>query len=137
VAEENVEIVRGALDALAAGGVEALLPFVHERFEMTTPSEFAAEPDTYRGEEGLRRWFDSFNEVMDQVGIAGEDLAEVGEDEVVASLRLSASGGSTGIEVTQQAEVLCTLADGKVREMSFFSTRSEAIAAAGSRPVAE
>jgi ketosteroid isomerase-like protein len=130
VSEENVEIVRRALDPLSEGGVEAMMPFVHDRFEMTTPSEMAAEPDTYRGRDGIRRWFESFYEVTDRVHIDGENLAEVGEDQVVASLRLTARGGSTGIEATQEAEVLCSLAEGKVRRMSFYPGRPEALAAA-------
>ena len=130
--EENVEVVRRALDALAEEGVEAMTPFVHEEFEMSTPSELAAEPDTYRGHEGMRRWFDSFYEVMDRVGLEAVDLTAVGEDQVVASLRITARGGTTGIELTQDAEALCTVADGKVREMQFFASRTEALAAAES-----
>ena len=34
---------------------------------MTTPANLAAEPDTYRGHEGIRRYFDSFYDVMDEV----------------------------------------------------------------------
>ena len=132
MAEQNVEVVRRALDALAEGGVEAMLPFVDEDFEMATPPELAAEPDTYRGHDGVRRWFESFYEVMDRVGLEAVELAAVGEDQVVASLRMSARGGTTGIEVTQDTEAVCTVADGKLREMKFFASRPEALAAAES-----
>jgi ketosteroid isomerase-like protein len=132
MAEQNVEVVRRALDALAEGGVEAMLPFVHDQFEMATPPELAAEPDTYSGHDGVRRWFDSFYEVMDRVGLEAIDLTAVGEDQVVASLRISARGGTTGIELTQDAEVLCRVADEKVRGMRFFASRPQALAAAKS-----
>ena len=130
--DQNVEVVRRALDALAEGGMEAMLQFVDDEFEMVTPSELAAEPDTYRGHDGVRRWFDSFYEVMDRVGLEGVDLAAVGGDQVVASLKMSARGGTTGIEVSQDTEALCSVADGKLREMKFFASRPEAVAAAES-----
>ena len=41
---------------------------------MTTPPGLAAEPDTYRGEEGIRRYWESFYEVMEEIHVepAGE-----------------------------------------------------------------
>ena len=130
--EDAAQVVRNALDALAERGVDGMLEFVHEDFEMYTPPEFAAEPDTYRGPEGIRRWFDSFYEVMDRVGLDVFDLADVGGSRVVGTIRITARGGTTGIEAAQEAPVLCTVADGKLLGMSFHTTREEALAAAGS-----
>ena len=52
MSSRNVEIIRGGFEALSEGGVEALVPLIHPEFEMTTPANLAAEPDTYRGPEG-------------------------------------------------------------------------------------
>ena len=65
MSKENVEIVRRAYAALAEEGVEAMLAFTDPQFEMTTPSSLASEPDTYRGHDGVRRWFDSFNDALE------------------------------------------------------------------------
>ncbi len=73
-------IVREAFAALAEGGVEAMLPFVHEDFEMVTPPELASEPDTYRGPAGVKRWFDSFYEAMDEVRIEPGELRPYSDD---------------------------------------------------------
>ena len=54
--------------------MEALLPFIHPDFEVTTPAGLAAEPDTYRGPEGIRRYFESFYEAMDEVGFEPEEF---------------------------------------------------------------
>jgi ketosteroid isomerase-like protein len=130
--EENVELVRRAIEALSEGGVEAMLPYVHEDFEMSTPPDLAAEPDTYRGHDGVRRWFDSFYEVMDRVGLEADDLVAADDDLVVAKLTIAARGGTTGIELTLDADVVCALADERIREIRFFGSRAEALAAAGS-----
>ena len=137
MAEDAARVVRNAMDVLARDGVEGLLGFIHEDFEMFTPPEFAAEPDTYRGPEGVRRWFDSFYEVMDRVGLEALDLVEAGSGRVVGMIRISARGGSTGIETTQETPLVCTVQNGKILGMSFFATREEALAAAESKPSAE
>src|SRR4029079_7945252 len=62
MSEADVELVRRGFEALEVGDAEALIPLVHPEFEMTTPAGLAAEPDTYRGQEGVRRYFDSFYE---------------------------------------------------------------------------
>ena len=126
-------MVRDALDALAERGVDGMLEFVHDDFEMRTPPGLAAEPDTYWGPEGVRRWFDSFLEVMDRVGLDAFDLDEIGPNRVVGTIRISARGGSTGIETTQETPLLCTVSEGKILGMSFFTTREAALAAAGSQ----
>jgi ketosteroid isomerase-like protein len=137
VAEDALEVVRNSMDALAESGVEGMLAFIHEDFEMQTPAGLAAEPDTYWGPEGVRRWFDSFLEVMDRVGLDALDLVEVGPNQVVGTIRISARGGSTGIETTQETPLLCTVRDGKIIGMSFFMTREAALAAAESQPKPE
>lgn len=55
MSEANVALVRQWFEGVGAGDVEAMLPFLHPEFEFTTPPTLAAEPDTYRGEGGLRR----------------------------------------------------------------------------------
>ena len=126
---QNVEIVQRAFDALAGGGVEAMLPFVHERFEMVTPPELAAEPDTYSGHDGVRRWFDTFYEAMDEVRIEPQEIEPLG-DQVALAFRMVARGRSTGLEVVQSAAALCTVADELISGLEFFATWQEALEAA-------
>jgi ketosteroid isomerase-like protein len=128
VSEANLELTRRAFEALAEGGVEELLPFVHRDFEMVTPSHLAAEPDTYRGHDGVRRWFDTFYEAMDEVRIEPQEIRAAG-DLVVMRMRLVARGRSTGLEMVQEAAALCTVVDDLVVRMEFFTTMDEAVAA--------
>ena len=90
--ETNVELVREGFEAMREGDVEALLPFIHPDFEVTTPPGLAAEPDTYRGQEGIRRYFESFYEAMDRVSFEADDFIEVG-DRVVVPTTLRRAGG--------------------------------------------
>jgi hypothetical protein len=110
--------------------VEALLPLVDERFEMATPAQFAAEPDTYRGHDGLRRWFDSFYEVMDEIRFEPGEARPLGE-QVAIQVRLVARGRTTGLELGQDIVLLSTIAGGLLTRIEFFGSFEEAEAEAG------
>jgi ketosteroid isomerase-like protein len=126
VSRENVEVVRRGFEALSAGGVEAILPLIHPEFEATTPPGLAAEPDTYRGHEGVRRYFESFYEAMDRVEFRPERFLAVGEL-VVVPMTLRARGRTTGIETEQRLVQIWELEDGKAIRIQVFATLEEAM----------
>jgi ketosteroid isomerase-like protein len=130
MSEENVEIVRRAYAALAEEGVEAMLAFTDPQFEMTTPPSLASEPDIYRGHDGVRRWFDSFNDGLEGVYLEGQEFTASADQVLVVTL-LRGTGRSTGIEVEQQAFLLWTLRDGLVVRGDVFAERGPALEAAG------
>jgi len=115
-------IVREAFDALSEGGVEAMLPFVHEDFEMVTPADLASEPDTYRGPAGVKRWFDSFYEAMDEVRIEPLELRSYSDELVGIAFRMVARGRTTSLELIQEAFARCEVDGGAVLRMTFFAT---------------
>jgi ketosteroid isomerase-like protein len=128
MSSRNVEIIRGGFEALSEGGVDALMPLIHPEFEMTTPANLAAEPDTYRGPEGVRRYFDSFYDAMDEVRFEPGKLREAGE-RVIAQSTLIARGRATGIEAKQQVVLVWTLRDELVIRVEVFATLEEALEA--------
>jgi uncharacterized protein len=129
MANENVELMKAGLAAYDRGGVEALLDYIHPEFEVTTPASLTLEPDTYRGHEGVRRYFDSFYDAMDQVRFVPEEFIPVG-DLVVIPLQVIARGRETGIEATQRVFQVWSARDGKAIGVEVFATREEALAAA-------
>ncbi len=129
MSEENVDLVRHAFRRLDEGGIDALLPFIHPDFEVTTPAELAAEPGTYRGPEGLRRYFDSFYDAMDKVEFQPDDFIAVGKS-VVVPVTLRARGRTTGIETEQRVVQIWDLVDQRAIRVRVFATLDEAMAAA-------
>jgi ketosteroid isomerase-like protein len=128
VSRENLEIVERGIEAFNERGVEGIIPFIHPDFEATTPPNLASEPDTYRGHDGVRRWFDSFYEVMDQIRWDAHSFQQVG-DEVVVEFALRARGKTTGLDFGQEAVMVWTLRDGKGMRIQLFETLDEALAA--------
>jgi ketosteroid isomerase-like protein len=131
VSRVNVKLAREGFEALQDGDVEALLPFVHPEFELTTPPSMAAEPDTYRGEDGVRRYFSSFYEAMDRVWFEADDFIEVG-DRVVIPTTLHTRGRTTGIETEQRVVQVWELKDELAFRIEVYPTVEQGMDAARS-----
>jgi ketosteroid isomerase-like protein len=128
MSRENVEATRAGFRTLERDGVEGLLTFIHPDFETTTPAELTVEPATYRGHDGIRRYFESFYEVMDEVRFEPEDFIDAGE-RVVVPVRLVARGRDTGIEAEQRLAFVWTLRDRKALRLETFPTLEAALEA--------
>lgn len=126
---DNVELVRQGFDLLAAGGVEALIPFIHPDLEITIPPELSLEPATYRGVEGLRRYFESFYEAVAEVRFEPDEFIAVG-DRVVVPAHVVVRGRESGVEAGQRVVQVWELRDGRAIRVTPFATLEEALAAA-------
>lgn len=124
----DIEIVRGGFEAFNERGVEGILPIIDPGFEVTTPPELASEPDTYRGHDGIRRYFDSFYEAMDEIRWDARSFREVG-DQVVVEFTLRARGKSSGLEFGQEAVMAWELREGKAIRLALYPTLDDALEA--------
>jgi ketosteroid isomerase-like protein len=113
VSESNLEIVRRLFDQYAEGGVEAILDGADENIVIEIPSDLSAEPDTYHGHDGVRRYFAGFEGMIDDVRYEAFELRAEG-DFVLAHSRMSGRGVSSGLEVNLEVYVLHELAGGKI-----------------------
>lgn len=97
---------------------------------MTTLPGLAAEPQTYRGTEGMRAWWESFYEVMDEIRLEPRRIVDAGPGAVVVEFRLLATGKASGVEASQAAIMLIRLRDDLMHRVEFFFTLEDALAAA-------
>jgi ketosteroid isomerase-like protein len=122
--------VREIYEAINESGLEAAIHRFHPDFEGTVPPELSAEPDTYRGHEGLRRYFAGFEGSLEDVRIEPLELVEDG-DRVLVPMRLLGRGAGSGIEVEQQAVQVWSFRDGKVARVDGFTDLDSAREAGG------
>ena len=127
-------MVRSMLATLNESGVEAALDQIHPDFEGVTPPELSPEPDTYRGHEGVRRYFAGFEGVMDEVRWQADELMEAPNERVVAGIRLLTRSVATELELELPVWQVCTVRDGKVLRIEGFAKREDALRAAGLEP---
>ena len=133
MSRENVDRVRQAFDTLARHGVEGLLEFIHPEFEASTPPELSLEPMTYHGHEGVRRYFATFYEIMEEIRYEPAEFIDAG-DRVVVPTRLVARGRGSGIETAQNVALVFTMQGGLATRVDVHPTKAEAVAAVGLDP---
>jgi ketosteroid isomerase-like protein len=130
MSQDNVQIVRAGFEAFNSGAMERILEFAHPDFEAVVPPELSAEPDIYRGHDGIRRYFQSFEDAMDEIRFEGDRFWEKG-DSVVVSVRITAKGRQTAIPVVQRIAQVWTFRDGRALSVRSYASVAEALAAAG------
>lgn len=126
---ENVEIVRRVNTAINSGDMDRVLALLHPEFETAVGPELSPEPDAYRGHDGVRRYFDSFREAMNEIRFEPAGFREAGRSVVVA-LRLTAKGRSTGIHVEQHLGQVWTIREGRAVGVQNYLSYREALEAA-------
>jgi ketosteroid isomerase-like protein len=113
VTESNIDVVRRLFERYGDYGIEGALEVMDEDVLIEIPPELSAEPDDYRGHEGARRYFDGFAGMIDEVRYEAIELMPAGEA-VIAHIRLSGRGASSGLDVDLEAFVLHELANGRI-----------------------
>jgi ketosteroid isomerase-like protein len=111
--EGNVEVVGRLFELYASGGIEAALEVMDEDIVIVIPADVSAEPDTYRGHEGARRYFAGFEGMLEDIRYEMFELLPEG-DHVLARSRLAGRGVSSGLEVELQTVVVHTVEGGKI-----------------------
>jgi ketosteroid isomerase-like protein len=126
----NLEVVRELFERFGNDDVEAVLELVAEDFEVEVPASMSAEPDVYRGHDGVRRYLHGFDGMMEDVRFEPLEFLEEGGF-VIVVMRLVGRGVSSGIEAAQDAVVVHEIEDGKVRRMRPFPSLDAARDALG------
>jgi uncharacterized protein len=123
-------ILRGLYEAFGRGDIDDILRFVDPEFEVAVPPELSAEPDTYRGHDGIRRYFATFADAMDEISFEPQRFWET-PDCVVADVLMSAKGRLTSIRVEQHFAQVWVLRDGRVFRATTYVQLADALRAAG------
>jgi ketosteroid isomerase-like protein len=126
MSRENVEALRTGYAAVNRGDVDGLLAAVHPDVEFTSLIA-EAEGQTFRGHDGVRRWWKEV--VLPLGGLHGEpeEVRDLG-DAVVA--RVLGTYRPMGVEVRQTVWNVVRFRDGKATGWEFFRTEEEALQAA-------
>jgi ketosteroid isomerase-like protein len=130
VSEANVEVVRALFDGYAARGIDGVLAVVREDVVIEIPPDMSAEPDSYHGHSGVRRYFEGFAGMIEDVTYEAGELVPVGERYVLAEAAMGGRGVTSGLDVTLEVVVLHELEDGRVVRMRPYPDMESARAAA-------
>ena len=127
MSEENVEMVRRAVEAYELEGLDGVLRYYDPEW---TSTEAYIEPATYRGHAGVRRYLGTIEEEFEDLRIEPVELIDAGE-QVVSSVRISGRGKASGAEVENRYALLYEFRGDLISRLTAFPTAEEALEAAG------
>jgi ketosteroid isomerase-like protein len=125
VTGSNVDVVQALFDRFAEGGIEPTLELFSDDVVIEIPPDMSAEPDDYHGHDGVRRYFDGFDGMIADLRYEALELIPVG-DAVLAHVRLSGRGASSGLDVSLDPYVLHELEGGRITHIRPYPDREAA-----------
>ena len=136
VSAENLEAVRAWVAAINAADADALVELADPDVDyMPYLASVAGVEGSYRGHAGLRQYVRDLADAWRSYHVDIHQLEDLGEH-VLMEGRLRAEGRSSGLEVDAEMAWLHTFrpgsGPGRYLRLRFFSTRDEAVSAAGS-----
>jgi ketosteroid isomerase-like protein len=117
-------------DRFTAGGIEPALELLDEDVVIEIPPSMSAEPDTYHGHEGARLYFAGFDGMLEDLTYEALELIPEG-GRVLARVRLTGRGVSSGLEVGLESVVVHELENGKITRLTAHPDLESARAALG------
>jgi ketosteroid isomerase-like protein len=133
MSQENADVVRQAYELLNRGDIDGLIELVDNDFVMDM-SERVFNPDTYRGPDGLRRFYAGVGETWESYRWNVE-ATHVAGDSVVAMLYCEAQSREGGPSVDWRVAWLWRFREGTETPVSlrFYRDAERALEAAGLR----
>ena len=131
MSQENVEIMRRAYEAYDRRDIAGLQALSDDECVIYTVVEGRAEPQPFRGREGIRAWIENENEVWESVKIEELDLDDLADDRVFTSAVARVRGKGSGIELSMPVWSICELRSGRIFRFRSYPNRAGALEAAG------
>jgi ketosteroid isomerase-like protein len=129
VSQENVEIVRGVMEAWAHDAPESALAYLHPNVEF----DARVRPDgkVWHGRDGVRQalieWTGTWSDWRQDV----ERYIDAGDDRVVLLWRETGRAMGSGVPVSQQGATVVTIREGMIVSAVISLNRDQTLAALG------
>jgi len=119
------EVITAALDAGSRHDLDAVVALTDEDFEGVVPSSMSAEPDVYLGHDGIRHYFESFWEIVDDLHFELVEFDEV-NGWTIALAHARGSGRASGLPIDNFVVIASQVRGGRVHRMHAYPDMDEA-----------
>src|SRR4051794_9371113 len=130
MSEENVEIVRRAAEAFSRGDLDAAVADAAADIEYVATGALPGRQGVFRGVDDYKQMLYWVSEEFDDPSAELTEISEAG-DQVVVGLTLSGRGKQSGVETRWNIWQVWTFREGKFFRGYAFTSREEALEAAG------
>jgi ketosteroid isomerase-like protein len=131
MSQENVELVRRAVDLINRGDLDAALEEATDDLEVDWSNSIGPLKGIYRGRQEVLKLWRSFLDAWDSLQWDPEEIIDVDESRVIVVNHLRMRGHGSGVDVDAVGAQLWTISDGKARGLKLYQSKAEALEAAG------
>jgi ketosteroid isomerase-like protein len=128
MSQENVQLVRAAMDAINADDIDSVLEMAAPGFEYDVSRATGPWRGVYSADQMPRVW-EEFLGAWETSRFEADEFIETGERVVTPFTNYLR--GRDGIEVRARAAFVWTIRDGAIAHVCFYQGRQEALEAAG------
>jgi ketosteroid isomerase-like protein len=132
MSSRSSDVVRNQFAAFESGKVDAAAEFWHADIEWRAVQGAADDVGLIRGSDALRRYYQDWIDTLDELRAEVQEVLLEEDDRVAVVVRNSGRGRASGVPVKGRYYVACVVRDGRIASGREFTTRQEAIDAAGS-----
>jgi ketosteroid isomerase-like protein len=135
MSQENIEVMRRALEAWERGDLDTFLSTMDPSVEWHTVLERLLEgtDHVYRGHAGMRRLWHLYRTELEDFEIETQELRDLGDDRVLLLGRLRWRGPASGIVTGSPLAMVQSLRCGKFIQSIDYLSHEEALEAVGLR----
>jgi len=130
VSQDSVELATRVVDAFNRRDLDAFAEHCTADVEWFPSLAGTIEGSSYKGREGMERYFEDYNEARERFMVENDEYRSV-DDRVLACGRLDAIGRGSGVPVTTPIWTVIEFRGGKVSRARVFHDRGEALRAVG------
>lgn len=131
MSQENVEVVRRALQAYAEEGLDAMAEFWDPDIDWRAAEGAIDDFGEMHGKAAVRSYLQDWVDMFDDLNLVAEELRDVGDDRVFAILRLTGRAKISGTDTDLRYAVVYTIGDGKVVRGREYLNPDEGLEAVG------
>jgi ketosteroid isomerase-like protein len=129
MSQENLEVVRRAIEAFSSGDLDTAVQMADPDIEVDWSQSSGVEAGIYRGLAQARRFWSTFHDVFERIEVLPEELIEHGDNVIVCDR--SRLWGRDGIEVAVRTVAVVTLRKGRITAWRLCRDKDEALDAVG------
>jgi ketosteroid isomerase-like protein len=130
VSQENLEIAKRTMGDFRRRDLDSYEELFTPDFEWLPALPTEVESDSYRGRDGIERYFAQISDTWEAFNVIPEDYRDVGNSVLMAG-RLEARGKASGVAVDSPLSAVFEFRDGRCSRCRVFFSADEALESVG------
>jgi ketosteroid isomerase-like protein len=129
MSQENVEIVRGVIEAFNRRDVDAIFECVNSDIEWFPAVPVSFGGGALRGREGIEAYLRDVSDTWEAYRVVGQDFRDLGEDRVLVLSRVEGRGAVSGGMVDAAMGQIFDFRDGQISRVRTYLDHGQALKA--------